>query len=424
MDTNGKRIIKIGVIIPYTFGEEKITAYYSGSYYASAMYLALDDINNNPNILPDHQLTLVWANSKCSFTESVKAQYKMIREQKVDAFIGAGCDDCIITARNAGAFNIPIVSHMCYEPELSNKSRYPTFARTEPVGRQLTPAIAELLHYFKWHKFALVVENSTVYRRAGADILHTFGERINAVKYMKTSPQYAYESHYQHVKNDIKHISTRARIIILLTDIRIAKECLIAAYELQLTQKGDHVFVAFEIDIISGNVRQKKAFKWATADFTADNVQPNDFHKFIQRSKMLCSAWESALLMMTKVPTCQESKEKDDVNEFYNRVRDGMKIWFNSTVYEGIIQSTNYSKKTAQPPNHAMTLYDAIMVYAITVNDTLRKGQDYRDGKVVMRHLKNNVFGSIRGYQMLFDENGEVQYPFVLYHYGTVLNWE
>ena len=81
------------------------------------------------------------------------------------------------------------------------------------------------------------------------------------------------------------------------------------------------MFVVFEIDIISGNVRQKKAFKWATADFTADNVNRNgnDFHKFIQRSKMLCSAWESALLMMTRVPTREDTKEKDDENHFYNR---------------------------------------------------------------------------------------------------------
>lgn len=81
------------------------------------------------------------------------------------AFIGGGCDDCEITARNAGAFNMPMVSHMCYEPELSDKSKFPTFARTEPIGHQLTPAIAELLRYYGWHKFGLVVENSTKFKQ-------------------------------------------------------------------------------------------------------------------------------------------------------------------------------------------------------------------------------------------------------------------
>ena len=57
-----------------------------------------------------------------------------------------------------------------------------------------------------------------------------------------------------------------------------------------------------------------------------------------------------------------------------------MKTWFDSSVYEGRIPSTKYLKTTAQPPSYAMTLYDAIMVYAITVNDTLSKGQDYKDG--------------------------------------------
>ena len=56
---------------------------------------------------------------------------------------------------------------------------------------------------------------------------------------MLTSPQYSSEQHYEHVKKDIKEISQQARIVILLTDIRIAKECLIAAYELNLTQNGE-----------------------------------------------------------------------------------------------------------------------------------------------------------------------------------------
>ena len=56
-----------------------------------------------------------------------------------------------------------------------------------------------------------------------------------------------------------------------------------------------------------------------------------------------------------------------------------------------------------------MTLYDAIRFYAIATDVTIRKGQDYRDGRTVMENLKNQLFTSIRGYQMVFDRNGEVQ---------------
>lgn len=100
---------------------------------------------------------------------------------------------------------------MAFEPELSDKMKYPTFARTEPIGRQLTPAIRELLRYFKWKKFALIVENSTMYTRASVDIRNEFKESITEFKYMHTSPHYAYENHYDLIVRDMKEISKKAR---------------------------------------------------------------------------------------------------------------------------------------------------------------------------------------------------------------------
>ena len=202
----------------------------------------------------------------------------------------------------------------------------------------------------------------------------------------------------------------------------MAKECLIAAHELGLTQSGEYVFVVFELDIISGHVRQQKPFKWGTADFTNENDHTDNYQRFMERSSMLCNAWESALLMMTRLPDTDSMDAKKTLSNFYDSVRKGMRKWFNSSVYEGTIKATNYSKEDSKPPNQAMTLYDAIRFYAIAVDDTIRKRENYRDGRTVMRNLKNQLFTSIRGYQMVFDRNGEVQvrtlvYFFTLYSY-------
>ena len=48
--------------------------------------------------------------------------------------------------------------------------------------------------------------------------------------------------------------------------IRVVKECLIAAVDLDMIS-GDYVFLAFEIDIAGGTARQQLTFKWATADY-------------------------------------------------------------------------------------------------------------------------------------------------------------
>lgn len=100
---------------------------------------------------------------------------------------------------------------MCLDPELSEKETYPTFARTQPSGRQLTPAIQELLRYFKWKKFAMVVENSTLYQLVHKNIKEKFASQILATKYIPMSSQYKYEVHYEKAVKDMRYLSSRAR---------------------------------------------------------------------------------------------------------------------------------------------------------------------------------------------------------------------
>ena len=76
-----------------------------------------------------------------------------------------------------------------------------------------------------------------------------------------------------------------------------------------------------------------------------------DYEWFMERSRMLCNAWESALLMMTRLPGTNSKNAKETLKDFYADVRIGMRKWFNSSVYEGTIGNTNYSKAKAIPPN-------------------------------------------------------------------------
>ena len=100
---------------------------------------------------------------------------------------------------------------MCVDPSLSDKSKYPTFARTEPIGRQLTPAINEILSYFKWKKFALIVENSTMYKRAFKMIKEKFGVAVLAEAFMPPPAKYSYDEHYVEAREDMRKLKDKAR---------------------------------------------------------------------------------------------------------------------------------------------------------------------------------------------------------------------
>ena len=110
---SNKSVIKVGVLMYYTGKVNEFPSiYYSGPYYASAMFVARDDINKNSFLLPNHRFNLVWGNTECNKKKTVRLAMKMIEEQQVDALIGVGCGGCLEIAAISGIYNVPMISHV------------------------------------------------------------------------------------------------------------------------------------------------------------------------------------------------------------------------------------------------------------------------------------------------------------------------
>ena len=100
---------------------------------------------------------------------------------------------------------------MCVDQELSEKKKYPTFARTEPIGCQLTLALRELLKHFKWKKFGLMVEQSPIYVKIHKELKTQFKDQILVEKEISAPAHYYYSEHFKEVKNDMEIIKKQAR---------------------------------------------------------------------------------------------------------------------------------------------------------------------------------------------------------------------
>ena len=100
---------------------------------------------------------------------------------------------------------------MCLAQELSDKNKYPTFARTEPIGRQLTLALRELLQNFKWKKFGLLVEQSPTYLTVHNEVKTRFKYQILIEKEISGPAHYFHAQHFKEVKNDMEIIKRQAR---------------------------------------------------------------------------------------------------------------------------------------------------------------------------------------------------------------------
>ena len=98
----------VGLLIPMR------VAYFTmkGIYYASAFSIAVDEINKQDNLLPGNNISFIWNDTVCDDeNKTIRALMYQMYEMKVSAIIGPGCN-CNTSARNAAAFNVPMISYV------------------------------------------------------------------------------------------------------------------------------------------------------------------------------------------------------------------------------------------------------------------------------------------------------------------------
>lgn len=122
VDTNkiqskAKEVV-LGLLIPYKVtGGADLSGYSGGEYYAAAFVLAIEDINNRTDLLPNIKLKYVWNDTMCLVDLAIRSQiwqhcsFQGSERTGVDAFIGTGCK-CTTAVTNAAALNLPIISHV------------------------------------------------------------------------------------------------------------------------------------------------------------------------------------------------------------------------------------------------------------------------------------------------------------------------
>ncbi|XP_035208343.1 guanylate cyclase 32E-like, partial [Stegodyphus dumicola] len=136
-----------------------------GKLIAGAVPLAVDMVNVDPELLPDHNLRFIFHNSgspDSSHYESPMSIRKMtqMKQEGVVAFIGLdqGCEH---EALVAAAWDMPMISYKCSDSKVSNKDIFTTFARTLPPSSKVSKSLISLLKHFDWTKLMLLVANNT-----------------------------------------------------------------------------------------------------------------------------------------------------------------------------------------------------------------------------------------------------------------------
>ncbi|XP_051953211.1 extracellular calcium-sensing receptor-like [Xyrauchen texanus] len=131
--------------------------------FAYTMIFAIEEINKNPSILPNHTVGYEIFNA-CGFSNILQSALTLYNGQaafidernctkanSVQAIIGhSGSTPTIGIARITGRFHIPTISHFATCACLSNRKEFPSFFRTIPSDYYQSRALAQLVKHFGW----------------------------------------------------------------------------------------------------------------------------------------------------------------------------------------------------------------------------------------------------------------------------------
>ena len=94
---------------------------------------------------------------------------------------------------------------------MSDKIKYPTFARTGVYADSISATIQTLLNHFKWKHVGVIYEKTLFFKK----VYHQFKTKLNgtitAVKSIPPTLHYTYDHHYELAKNDLQNVSKAAR---------------------------------------------------------------------------------------------------------------------------------------------------------------------------------------------------------------------
>ncbi|RMX38935.1 hypothetical protein pdam_00016427 [Pocillopora damicornis] len=376
-----KQNITIAALAPMT-GEWDV-----GRTTAAAMPIAVEDINNDPSILPNHRLQFVFGNTNCSPNTALPLVMNFWAQQKrgVDAFIGGGCNRvCEYISLLAGKWNLPVISWGCMSAHLSNRNTFPTFVRTVGPYTKMEKLLKRLMEHFNWKRVAIIASTDDIWQIAANLVkIELLKHKINVAHFHSFIPGrlHILESRIVRHADLIRRAAKRAMIFILLCDGGDIREIMLNFLDLGLLN-GNYAFIT---------VHLPKRSYIGNNTWMGNDGRDNDAKK----------AYEGVLNIEQKFGTEKRSGAK--VSAFVDRIKKRMKQEpFNVDFPEN---------RTVEA--YAGTMYDAVWLYALAVNETLEMGTSIRNGLEVAKRTYNRLYEGIAG-PVYMDRNGERDPDYVI----------
>ncbi|CAK1545472.1 unnamed protein product [Leptosia nina] len=375
-----EKIVKLGVLLP---GDPREV--FSLAKVLPIVELAIPALTANDGPLPGWKILVDYRDTRCSSVEGPLAAFEFYVNGSADAFIGPGCEYVIApVARYAGLWHIPVITAGAQAEAFTYKHpSYMTLTRMMGSYTQAGVAIRKIFEEFKWRKLGMLYHNNILSAGKGNSpcfltlsaiftVLEKKDDTIPIVPFDETNTTSS------KLKEILQKLSLNTRIVVVCANPSTVREIMLAADDLNMVSSGEYVF--FNIELFSNLASASSKEPWKVEGDTDE------------RNEKARRAYSAVLTVTSPVP------EKKEYLEFSDKVKDLAATKYNYTFGKEEIVST-----------FVAAFYDAVLLYALALNDTLRQANDPRgqlDGAAVIRNMWNRTFQGITG-EVIINENGD-----------------
>ncbi|KAM4852515.1 guanylate cyclase 2G-like [Thomomys bottae] len=333
--------------ISYPFSVQRLGA---------GLQIALSKVNLATAGLGNFSWEFTYTNSSCGAKESVAMLINQVQREQISVLFGPACPEAAeVIGLLASEWNIPIFDFVGRMATLENHILYDTCVTLVPSMQELGDVLQKSLWYLGWEHIGLFGGYAGVPSWDGVDELWRVVENklqpnftiVASMRYTTNNPVLLQE--------DLRSIASVARVIILICSSEDARIILLAAENLGLNT-GEFVFIVLQ----------------HLEDSFGEEMMTN------QKVTYIPKVYESLLVI-----TLSSYGEGPGRNSF----------GFRKQVYERLKRppfgSSISSEEQVSP--YSAYLHDALLLYAQTVEEMVKVGRDFRDGRQLVSTLKASL---------------------------------
>ncbi|MEQ2266558.1 hypothetical protein XENORESO_010111 [Xenotaenia resolanae] len=344
---------------------------FSAQRLGSAIQIAVEKVNKNRSFLGNYSLDIVYKDTNCNPKVSLGGFIQQVLRENVTALFGPACpEEAEVTGLIASAWNIPMIGFVGQSSKLEDSEMYDSYIKIMPPLKGSSEVLVKTLEFFGWRHVAMIGGglNTNTWEKVDAlwktveNHLRTDFKLTTELNFDTSNPDLLYQN--------IKHISTVARVIVVITNREDSMALLLEA-ERQGLMNGDYVFF----------LMQQFEDNWWKSALNS------------RVSQDVTRAFDMTFVIG------QKSYEGHEYYDFFKQVFQRLKghpFWSNLT-----------SESEVSP--YSVYLHDAVLLYVMGLKEILKEGKDPHDGRQLLEKLKTREKIRFQGASGLvhFDEQGE-----------------